>query len=99
VQIDQPGRHQFARGFDGFGGAGGKTGLHRLDHPQRMPMSRFPRSDWLGSTHRRPDHKVELVVRTVAAWAGPDMAATAADPERLRKSRRENPLGRATLPI
>src|SRR6478672_2827352 len=66
--------------------------------PQRMPMSRLPRSDWLGSSTSPPlITRSNLSFGPIAALAGPDMAATAADPERLRKSRRENPL-MATLP-
>src|SRR5947209_19185828 len=66
--------------------------------PQRMPMSRFPRSDWLGSSTSPPlITRSNLSFGPIAAEAGPDMAAIAADPERLRKSRRENPL-MATLP-
>src|SRR5947208_11524471 len=66
--------------------------------PQRMPMSRFPRSDWLGSSTSPPlITRSNLSFGPIAAKAGPDIAATAADPVRLRKSRRENPL-MATLP-
>ena len=67
--------------------------------PQRMPMSRFPRSDWLGSSTSPPlITRSNLSFGPIAALACPDMAATAADPVRLRKSRRENPL-MATLPL
>ena len=66
--------------------------------PQRMPMSRFPRSDWLGSSTSPPlITRSNLSFGPIAALARPDDAATAADPVRLRKSRRENPL-MATLP-
>src|SRR5215218_3453186 len=67
--------------------------------PQRMPMSRFPRSDWLGSSTSPPlITRSNLSFGPTAAWARPDIAATAADPVRLRKSRRENPL-MASLPL
>src|SRR5215211_8050400 len=66
--------------------------------PQRMPMSRLPRSDWLGSSTSPPlITRSNLSFGPIAACAAPDMAATAADPVRLRKSRRENPL-MASLP-
>ena len=61
--------------------------------PQRMPMSRFPRSDWLGSSTSPPlITRSNLSFGPIAAAAGPDMAAAAADPVRLRKSRRDNPV-------
>src|SRR5260221_8112186 len=67
--------------------------------PQRMPMSRFPRSDWLGSSTSPPlITRSNLSFGPIAAWARPDIAATAADPVRFRKSRRENPL-MASLPL
>src|SRR3954468_7178691 len=67
--------------------------------PQRIPISRFPRNDWLGSSTSPPlITRSNLSFGPIAAWARPDMAATAADPVRLRKSRRENPL-MASLPL
>ena len=43
--------------------------------PQRMPMSRFPRSDWLGSsTIAALDDEVELVVRPHRGIAAPGHA-------------------------
>ena len=63
--------------------------------PQRMPMSRLPRSDWLGSSTSPPlITRSNLSVGPIAASAEPvnrpDRAAAAADPVRLRKLRREN---------
>src|SRR3954468_15254742 len=66
--------------------------------PQRMPMSRLPRSDWLGSSTSPPlITRSNLSFGPIAAWAPLDAAATAADPVTFRKSRRENPVI-ATLP-
>src|SRR6186997_2614731 len=63
-----------------------------------MPMSRFPLSDWLGSSTSPPlITRSNLSFGPIAALALPDAAATAADPVTLRKSRRENPVI-ATLP-
>jgi hypothetical protein len=54
--------------------------------PQRMPMSRFPRSDWLGSSTSPPlITRSNLSFGPIAALARPDMAATAAEPVRPRK--------------
>ena len=54
--------------------------------PQRMPMSRLPRSDWLGSSTSPPlITRSNLSFGPIAASAGPDAAATAADPVRLQK--------------
>src|SRR3977135_1700395 len=62
--------------------------------PQRMPMSRFPRSDWLGSSTSPP-----LMTRSNLSF-GPMAApadvvkrrdsAAAADPVSARKLRRDN---------
>src|SRR5262249_3820920 len=66
--------------------------------PQRMPMSRFPRSDWLGSSTSPPlMTRSNLSFGPIAAPAGPVSAATAADPLKARKLRRDNPV-MATLP-
>jgi hypothetical protein len=66
MQIDQPGRHQFARGVDGFGSAsGGNIGLHRLDHPPANADVTFSPQRLAGVEHIAAlDHEVELVVRT-----------------------------------
>ena len=67
--------------------------------PQRMPMSRLPLSDWLGSSTSPPlITRSNLSFGPIAALAPPDAVATAADPVTLRKSRRENPVI-ATLPL
>src|SRR6201991_4875845 len=67
--------------------------------PQRMPMSRFPRSDWLGSRTSPPlITRSNLSFGPIAAPAGPAIPAMATDPDAFRKSRRENP-PMATLPL
>src|SRR4051812_720307 len=63
--------------------------------PQRMPMSRFPRSDWLGSSTSPPlITRSNLSFGPIAAFADdvkrPDSVAAAADPESARKLRRDN---------
>src|SRR3954462_4819434 len=60
--------------------------------PQRMPMSRFPRSDWLGSSTSPPlMTRSNLSFGPIAALANrPDKVAAAADPESARKLRRDN---------
>src|ERR1700712_140359 len=61
--------------------------------PQRMPMSRLPRSDWLGSSTSPPlITRSNLSAGPLAALAGakrPDNVAAAADPESARKLRRD----------
>ena len=62
--------------------------------PQRMPMSRFPRSDWLGSSTSPPlMTRSNLSFGPIAALARParTASATAAEPDRRRKLRRDNP--------
>ena len=55
MQVDQAGRHQLAGGVDGLQRArGGISGSIASITPQRMPMSRLPRSDWLGSSTSPP---------------------------------------------
>src|SRR4029078_2850109 len=59
--------------------------------PQRMPMSRFARSDWLGSSTSPPlITRSNLSFGPIAACVAPDHAIEGADPERTRKSRRDN---------
>src|SRR6185369_186698 len=60
--------------------------------PQRMPMSRFPRSDWLGSSTSPPlMTRSNLSFGPIAAVASlPDNVAAAAEPESARKLRRDN---------
>ena len=59
--------------------------------PQRMPMSRLPRSDWLGSSTSPPlMTRSNLSFGPIAALARPpDSVAAAAEPESARKLRRE----------
>src|ERR1700716_1185451 len=67
--------------------------------PQRMPMSRFPRSDWLGSSTSPPlITRSNLSFGPIAALACPERAAAAADPVSERKWRRETPV-MAALPL
>src|SRR3954469_12994878 len=60
--------------------------------PQRMPMSRFPRSDWLGSSTSPPlITRSNLSFGPIAALAKrPDSIAAAAEPDSARKLRRDN---------
>src|SRR5882757_9147232 len=60
--------------------------------PQRMPMSRLPRSDWLGSSTSPPlMTRSNLSFGPIAALARrPDRVAAAAEPESARKLRRDN---------
>src|SRR3981189_275271 len=63
--------------------------------PQRMPMSRLPRSDWLGSSTSPPlMTRSNLSFGPIAAFADvlkrPDKVAAAAEPESARKLRRDN---------
>src|SRR3954469_19073439 len=75
--------------------AAGISGSMASTTPQRMPMSRLPRSDWLGSSTSPP-----LITRSNLS-AGPiaasavldnacDITAAAADPVTCRKLRRDN---------
>src|SRR5437763_12851074 len=75
--------------------AAGISGSIASTTPQRMPMSRLPRSDWLGSSTSPP-----LITRSNLS-AGPiaasavldnacDITAAAADPVTCRKLRRDN---------
>src|SRR5580704_17895302 len=60
--------------------------------PQRMPTSRLPRSDWLGSSTSPPlINRSNLSFGPMAAMAFLDSAAAAADPVKERKWRRDNP--------
>src|SRR6185312_9717881 len=71
--------------------AGGMLSSTASTTPQRMPMSRFARSDWLGSSTSPPlITRSNLSFGPMAARAVPDNAVAAADPERTRKSRRDN---------
>src|SRR4051812_26076446 len=60
--------------------------------PQRMPMSRLPRSDWLGSSTSPPlMTRSNLSFGPIAALARrPDSAAAATEPDSVRKLRRDN---------
>src|SRR5712671_3534201 len=60
--------------------------------PQRMPMSRLPRSDWLGSSTSPPlITRSNLSFGPIAAPARrPDKVAAATEPDKLRKLRRDN---------
>src|ERR1700742_2035651 len=63
--------------------------------PQRMPMSRFPRSDWLGSSTSPPlMTRSNLSFGPIAALADVakrgDSVAAAAEPVSARKLRRDN---------
>src|SRR3954466_12400313 len=60
--------------------------------PQRMPMSRLPRSDWLGSSTSPPlMTRSNLSFGPIAALARrPDSVAAAADPDSARKLRRDS---------
>jgi hypothetical protein len=67
--------------------------------PQRMPMSRLPLSDWLGSSTSPPlMTRSNLSFGPIAAWADRPIAAAVAAPVTFRKSRRENPVI-AALPL
>src|SRR5262245_23640026 len=67
--------------------------------PQRMPMSRLPRSDWLGSSTSPPlMTRSNLSFGPMAASARPTRAVAAAEPDNARKWRRENP-AMVTLPL
>ena len=58
--------------------------------PKRMPMSRLPRSDWLGSSTSPPlITRSNLSFGPMAARAGPAAAASANAPAVARKSRRD----------
>jgi len=58
--------------------------------PQRMPMSRPPRSDWLGSSTSPPlITRSNLSAGPIAASARPAIAAATADPVRPRKFLRD----------
>ena len=74
--------------------AAGISGSIASITPQRMPMSRFPRNDWLGSSTSPPlITRSNLSVGPIAAAAcvvnRPDNAA-AAEPVSARKLRRDN---------
>src|SRR5205807_9016079 len=59
--------------------------------PQRMPMSRLPLSDWLGSSTSPPlITRSNLSFGPMAALALADSAAAAAEPVSSRKRRRDN---------
>src|ERR1043166_4389787 len=71
--------------------AGGMLSSIASTTPQRMPMSRFARSDWLGSSTSPPlITRSNLSFGPIAALAAPGNAMAAADPDRTRKSRRDN---------
>src|SRR5450759_3079439 len=74
--------------------AGAISGSIASITPQRMPMSRLPRSDWLGSSTSPPlITRSNLSAGPMAAPAGvvkrPDSVAAAADPVSARKLRRD----------
>src|SRR5476649_1533134 len=74
--------------------AAGISGSIASTTPQRMPMSRLPRSDWLGSSTSPPlITRSNLSVGAIAAPAGvarrPDRTTAAVDPESARKWRRD----------
>src|SRR4051794_40500875 len=60
--------------------------------PQRMPMSRLPRSDWLGSSTSPPlMTRSNLSFGPIAALARrPDSVVAASEPDSARKLRRDN---------
>src|SRR5271156_5037560 len=59
--------------------------------PQRMPMSRFPLSDWLGSSTSPPlITRSNLSFGPMAALALADSANAATEPVSSRKCRRDN---------
>src|SRR3954469_25745824 len=60
--------------------------------PQRMPMSRLPLSDWVGSSKSPPlITRSNLSFGPIAALARrPDSVAAAAEPVSLRKLRRDS---------
>src|SRR5258707_803193 len=60
--------------------------------PQRMPMSRLPRSDWLGSSTSPPlMTRSNLSFGPIAALARPpDSVTAAAEPDSARKLRRDS---------
>jgi len=59
--------------------------------PQRMPMSRLARSDWLGSSTSPPlMTRSNLSFGPMTARAGPARVTAAADVESARKSRRDS---------
>src|ERR1700754_4957245 len=74
--------------------AAGISGSIASMTPQRMPMSRLPRSDWLGSSTSPPlITRSNLSAGPIAAPAGvaePDNVAAAAEPVSARKWRRDN---------
>src|SRR5437763_14578576 len=75
--------------------AAGISGSIASTTPQRMPMSRLPRSDWLGSSTSPPlITRPQLSAGPLAASAvldNPcDITAAAADPATCRKLRRDN---------
>ena len=83
-----------------FGGARGRNlVLDRLDHAPANADVALSAQRLAGVEHVAAlDHEVELVVRPHrGVGASGRSAATAADPVKLRKSRRENPL-MAALP-
>ena len=79
---------------------GRNIGLDRLDHAPANADVALAAQRLAGIEHVAAlDHEVELVVRPHrGVGAAGRCAATAADPVRLRKSRRENPL-MAALPL
>ena len=91
MQIDQAGHDQFARGVDALRDRGRPriSGSIASITPQRMPMSRLPRSDWLGSSTSPPlITRSNLSAGPIAAPAGvaePDNVVAAAEPVSARK--------------
>src|SRR3954464_4076643 len=73
--------------------AAGISGSIASTTPQRMPMSRLPRSDWLGSSTSPPlITRSNLSAGPIAASAAvsrPETAAVAAVPVSARKFRRD----------
>src|SRR5215210_7784576 len=75
--------------------AGGISGSIASITPQRRPMSRLPRSDWLGSSTSPPlITRSNLSFGPIAPLAEvvrrPDRTVAAVDPARARKLRRDN---------
>src|ERR1700744_3124979 len=75
--------------------AAGISGSIASMTPQRMPMSRLPRSDWLGSSTSPPlITRSNLSAGPIAACADgarpPDSVAAAAEPESARTRRRDS---------
>ena len=94
VQVDQARRHQLAGGVDGLGRARRRNVVFdRLDHAPADADVAFAPQRLAGIEHVAAlDDEIELVVRPHRGLrAGRPAPAAAADPDKARKLRRENP--------